>query len=63
MTKKDYIVLVRALRNAEPTVASESLEARIAQWQHCVNRIADALAADNSRFNRETFNKACGIQS
>jgi hypothetical protein len=61
MTKKDYQAIAGALYGARQDHANRS------QWEDEVRetigdvtaRIADVLAADNPRFDRETFIAAC----
>jgi len=57
MTRKDYELIAKAIRcaSAAPGYAARNSFAAFA--------IADALASDNPRFDRERFLKACGIQS
>lgn len=60
MTRKDYILLANALASAKPEyvpTASPFNE----QWRDDCEAVADALAADNARFERERFLKACGV--
>lgn len=52
MTKKDYLLLSHVLLGFEDTVKLSDL----------VSDLADALAKDNERFNRELFMKECGIK-
>lgn len=60
MTRKDYILLVDALREAHPHMVHQSEERE--QWQVDCESIADALARDNPRFDRARFLTACGIK-
>lgn len=48
MTRKDYIIIARAIKNAES----------VAELAY---RLADAMQADNPEFNRTKFLKACGL--
>jgi len=64
MTKKDYEAIARALArqiDAFPS-AIENHAAHCARAQTCSN-IADHCAADNPRFDRARFLKACGVES
>lgn len=71
MTKKDYIKLAKAMEVARPksylSYLNEKLEWRrnqyssVKQWRHGCMVLADSLGADNSKFNRDTFLKACGL--
>jgi hypothetical protein len=60
MTRKDYILLPNALARAKPL---ELTPIAIRQHSYCCEEVADALAADNARFDRARFLKACGVQS
>lgn len=64
MTKKDYVTLARAMNQAQPTptTAPRSMQAgAVQQWEQDVKGIANVLALDNSRFDRERFLTACGL--
>jgi hypothetical protein len=52
MTKKDYLLLSHVLLGFEDTVKMSDL----------VSDLADALAKDNPRFQRDLFIKECGIK-
>lgn len=58
MTKKDYIELARALARAQARTRLWGSE----QWKACVEEICHVLAADNERFKRNVFLKACGYE-
>lgn len=55
MTRKDYVALAEALRAAKMMVSPYDAQT----WYACVANIADTLAAENSRFDRARFVKAC----
>lgn len=67
MTRKDYEAMAQAFRQA--------LQARLARvdgyerqaacdgFADAVHVAASVFAADNPRFDRERFLKACGVQS
>lgn len=59
MTRKDYVMLAAALHptNTQPCY-SEGREQHKADCE----AIADALAKNDPRFDRERFLKACGVQ-
>lgn len=56
MTRKDYILIARALADSRPTVGYER---NLLTWNCTARLLADALAADNPRFDREHFLRAC----
>ena len=59
MTRKDYILIAAALKAAHNSPAT-------VDGHRCIylaaERIADALASDNPRFDIARFLKACGVQ-
>lgn len=57
MTRKDYIAIAEALTDSQLSNARSLEEAQHwhAQWSTCVVTIADVLAADNPRFDRQRF--------
>lgn len=62
MTRKDYIVLAAALKASKPDareypIALSAIAAYKA-WEHTVTAIAEALQADNAKFDRSKFFKA-----
>ena len=72
MTRKDYVALARAfaaVRGANAIDAAQVREAVMdgedvaeymeAATQHAEGAVADTLAADNPRFDRERFLDAC----
>ena len=72
MTKKDYIRIAAALRGDAahlnpPGIPYERMprwnQGCYDQWNTVVLAIADALAADNPKFDRARFLSACGVQS
>jgi hypothetical protein len=62
MTRKDYVKLADALRGSTPVFSVGSdpdvTRARVAQHRACIKAIADVLAGDNGRFDRERFYRA-----
>lgn len=60
MTRKDYIIIAAALLESKPESHWDANKK--AQWLVSCNRIADALANDNPRFNRGRFLNACGVE-
>lgn len=64
MTRKDYVKIAAVLnetRGAPQGNGSES-DAALFQWTQDVAAIAYLLAADNPRFDRARFYKACGME-
>ena len=72
MTRKDYELLAAVLKRYTDTdnahiehmtetdfEPSDTDRARSSRTRLIIKSIADALANDNPRFNRETFLKAC----
>ena len=63
MTRKDYEILAAALRRThpgEPAHGSSGVERRLTQFGITTRSIADALQADNPRFDRKRFYAAAG---
>lgn len=58
MTKKDYVAIAEALTQATKYCETQNQRRGVERAAHC---IADALATENSRFNRNRFMAACGI--
>jgi predicted metal-dependent hydrolase len=61
MTKKDYIVfarMVKDLRKSESHYDKESMA--VVRVVDVEDALANIFAADNGRFDRERFYKACG---
>lgn len=56
MTRKHYVLLARALAHVQP-MDEEPISFQ--QWADDVRAIADVLAADNPRFDRQRFLFAC----
>lgn len=68
MTRKDYVRIAAALKaqrdNIEDTAYRRSEDAHewfVSGWEVTTRSIADALAADNPRFDRERFFRAAGL--
>lgn len=62
MTRKDYVAIAEALRQAQPltgTVVRDSYAAEREVWESCMMEIANVFAADNARFDVTRFFKAC----
>lgn len=57
MTRKDYELVAQALNSTQ--LAEVFSLPHFQQWTADVEAVADALAADNDRFDRERFLAAC----
>ena len=63
MTKKHFQTLADSLKNrvlSQPSIDTQ--ETAQAQWEHCVECVAQACKELNPRFNRDRFFKACGYE-
>lgn len=64
MTRKDYELIAAAIKEAKPLlppVADYAETTRQLGWQTTAHAVAEALARDNPRFDRERFLAACGF--
>jgi len=63
MSKKDYIKFAKVLSGLKPVKTdTESVRCyglRVSQWDKLVERIAEIFEADNPRFDKIKFYKAC----
>ena len=57
MTRKDYVAIAEVIADAKDRFNMDGA------GQYITGRLADMLAADNPRFDRERFLKAAGVQS
>ena len=57
MTRKDYVLIAEAMRNASPphVLGTDAYTC----WFACVCNLAHKLCADNARFDVPTFLNAC----
>ena len=63
MTRKDYVAIAKAFDYLRQ-VAGCGRDAIATQTvTDCAVAVANVMAADNPRFDRERFLKACGVQS
>lgn len=64
MTRQDYELIARVLRDTYST-AHEDCDEAIVQTDRAAlaGAFADELAGTNERFDRERFLKACGVSS
>jgi hypothetical protein len=63
MTKKDYKLIAAALKGAHVSLRVHFPVAAFLGWRVAADRVADALAQDNPRFDRARFLKAAGVAS
>ena len=66
MTRNDFELLANALKSERASIEKTYPEGhktlhRLQGFGYAVNCVAGVCAANNSRFNRETFLKACGV--
>ena len=65
MTKKDYVRLAAAIKDARADIrgkeAPEHQEELLDGTSYAADFLADALANDNPLFNRARFLAACGV--
>jgi hypothetical protein len=59
MTRKDYVLIAAAIKAAYQTFDKPSNHANGAR--HVAHTLADTLATDNPRFDRDRFLTACGV--
>lgn len=63
MTRKDYVDLAAALKSAKPIATPIGVDnPKQGQWIKDVCAIANVLANDNPRFDRDRFEVACGFE-
>lgn len=55
MTKKHYKLLANALARSKPPPEGNEISAHDEQWAKDIDAIAEALEADNPRFDKEKF--------
>ena len=58
MTRKDYQLVAKVFSDSKPIPFADP--ARL-YWIFTCTHMADALARDNDRFNRDRFLTACGL--
>lgn len=79
MTPKDYVAIAAifersnrsALFTGSAAVSMDAVTDGVCNWKHTAKRhaadiatdIANVMARDNPRFDRERFLKACGVQA
>jgi hypothetical protein len=60
MTRKDYVVIAKALLDTKP-IGSHGRD-EVSQWEYTVTVMMDRLAGTNPRFDKTIFAKACGYE-
>lgn len=61
MTRKDYVLIARALKDARSITVDRNGNSRSStEWLAAVTSVSDALMRDNSRFDSARFLDACG---
>ena len=60
MTRKDYVAIARVIASCQ-TMPNRSNPQYV--LYEVTQRLVTVLAADNPRFDRSRFLKACGVQS
>jgi len=65
MTRKDYIAIAEVIRQAGPAsgMPTDWKTGCNSAREYIARNLAYSLAADNPRFDRARFLKACGVQS
>jgi hypothetical protein len=63
MTKKDYELIARVLRDTEAACLRSQWDAVWRDRSRVAIAMADELAAVNPRFKRDVFLRACGVES
>lgn len=62
MTRKDYVALASALRNARPWQYDQNDKApACVAWLAAVCAVSDTLGRENTRFDADRFLCACGV--
>jgi hypothetical protein len=64
MTKRDYIIIAGALLKARPRLDFAQSDGAVGErlgWVNTVWAMADALVADNPRFDEVKFYRAAGV--
>lgn len=62
MTRKDYVAIAAALRQFYMDDERESIHTASGAVEYVAHNIANVMARDNPRFDRQRFLRACGIE-
>jgi hypothetical protein len=57
MTRKDYVMIAEAIRDAKEGAKADPIK----QTLLVADYIADGLATDNPKFDRDRFMRTCGF--
>jgi hypothetical protein len=63
MSRKHYEAAAKSLRFARPVGETPTDSKYLQQWTRDVIAIADVFGADNGRFDRGRFYRACGLDA
>jgi hypothetical protein len=63
MTRKDYEAIARAIRLFHEDDERDPIHTASGAVEYVASNIADVMSADNPRFDRARFLKACGVAS
>lgn len=64
MTRKDYVAIAKALASARVSNFTDNPNRALYLngIDNAAHRVADVMAVDNARFDRQRFLTACGVQ-
>lgn len=62
MTRNDFELIARALKDTKPQQPCTEINVRTQQWETDIKAIAQMLSNQNARFNFNTFYEACGLE-
>ena len=64
MTRKDYVAIAAVFKSRNEMAQNiQNRAVRMTHYAEIAGSLADMLAANNPRFDRARFLKACGVQS
>ena len=63
MTRKDYNLLAKSLKENKPTITHENYAQKMEMFYQLVHNLAIDLKNENEKFNYDKFMTACGIVS
>lgn len=62
MSRNDFELVARALRDAKPIRIADN-DPRLIPWTNCVIEVARLFAGLSARFNRDKFLDACAMHA